>query len=813
MKKILAMIFFLAAGPLDITGVLSVHAQAQNHTIKGNVGAATVVLSWTDTTAKTITITGNGDYTITVSPSWSGTITPSKTGFTFSPANRTYTNVTTNQNNQNFTQTAITYLISGNAGTNAASLAYNDGGPKTATSNAGGDYSFSVPYNWSGTVTPSKAGYIFTPGARTYTNVLANQSSQDFTVVRFFTIAGDAGGTGITISWMDTTAKSITAATDGRYSIAVSDGWTGTVTPTKTGFSYTPVNRSYTNVTANQTNQNFAETAITYTIAGNTGVGAVKLAYTDGTAKTVNSAANGNYSFTVSYNWSGTVTPSKTGFAFTPVNRSYSNVLANQTSQDYAASAVTFSISGNTGIGGVTLAWTDTTAKTAISDGSGNYAIVVSYSFDGDVTPTLTGYDFTPVKITYSNVLANKIDQNYVAAPAHRTISGKGGRNGVVISWFDTTAKSVIGTGAGGDYTFDVSYGWSGTVTPSLTGYTFTPVNRSYVNVVTDKKNQDFTDAAGFTIAGNAGAPGVLLSWTDGIAKTDTADGTGAYIITVVNHWAGTVTPSLTGYTFAPVNRVYTARTRDTTGQDFVATPFIAANVKVYLTGPFNAGVMTTSLNSLGLIPLSSASAYPVATYGGAAKIVSSIPSASIVDWVLVELRSGTDSASHVALQAAFVKSDGAVVDADGVSALTFSGIAHGSYYVVVRHRNHLPLMSASPVAFNGTATSYDFTTGQTQAFGTNPMFALAGGVFGMKAGDVDRNGSVQFTGTGSDRRAILMTVGTFDPTIPVSGYLDTDANLDGQAQFTGTGSDRRVILDTVGTFDPTIPVVSQVPH
>ncbi|OGU55708.1 MAG: hypothetical protein A2V66_13800 [Ignavibacteria bacterium RBG_13_36_8] len=40
--------------------------------------------------------------------------------------------------------------------------------------------------------------------------------------------------------------------------------------------------------------------------------------------------ANGYYSGIVDYNWSGTVTPTKTDYTFTPTSTSYSNVTVNQ---------------------------------------------------------------------------------------------------------------------------------------------------------------------------------------------------------------------------------------------------------------------------------------------------------------------------------------------------------------------------------------------------------------------------------------------------------------------------------------------------
>jgi glucose/arabinose dehydrogenase/photosystem II stability/assembly factor-like uncharacterized protein len=73
------------------------------------------------------------------------------------------------------------YTISGNAGTSGVILNYTDGTAKATTSQADGNYSFSVPYNWSGTVTPTHPCYTFTPSNRTYNNVTANQTNQNYT--------------------------------------------------------------------------------------------------------------------------------------------------------------------------------------------------------------------------------------------------------------------------------------------------------------------------------------------------------------------------------------------------------------------------------------------------------------------------------------------------------------------------------------------------------------------------------------------------------------------------------------------------------
>ena len=72
-------------------------------------------------------------------------------------------------------------------------------------------------------------------------------------------------------------------------------------------------------------------------ISGNVGVGGAVLSYTDGTSKTAVSDGSGNYSFTVSSGWSGTVTPSKACFTFNSTYLTYTNVTSSQTGQNYTA--------------------------------------------------------------------------------------------------------------------------------------------------------------------------------------------------------------------------------------------------------------------------------------------------------------------------------------------------------------------------------------------------------------------------------------------------------------------------------------------
>jgi hypothetical protein len=234
--------------------------------------------------------------------------------------------------------------------------------------------------------------------------------------------------------------------------------------------------------------------------------------------------------------------------------------------------------------------------------------------------------------------------------------------------------------------------------------------------------------------------------------------------------------------------------------------------IKVFLQGPYSGGVMTTGLNTGGYIPLTQPYSGAPWNYSGV-ESVGSIPNLDVVDWILVELRTGTASTTKVETRAAFLLKDGTVVDVDGSSDVAFSVATAGDYYIVIRHRNHLAIMSAAVVTLPN-ATVYDFTTALTQAYENTaaPMITLGSGVFGMYAGDASANGQVKFSGSGSDRAVIQGVVGASTLTNLVNGYYSADLNMNGQVKWSGSGSDRAVLQGVVGASTLTNLVNTQVP-
>lgn len=246
-----------------------------------------------------------------------------------------------------------------------------------------------------------------------------------------------------------------------------------------------------------------------------------------------------------------------------------------------------------------------------------------------------------------------------------------------------------------------------------------------------------------------------------------------------------------------------------------VAPPTVLA-AKVLLDGAWRsaANMMVDSLRRQGALPLTEPYSAAGHVLTGAttttAQVLAVTGPNAITDWVLVELRSATTPAQVLEARAALVQRDGDVVAVDGTSPLGFC-LASGSYHVAVRHRNHLGVMTAQPIALNGTATALDLSVSTTATWGTNARKSANGRAL-LWSGNVVGDGQVKYTGGGNDRDPILTLIGGTVPTATVAGYHLADVTLDGQVKYTGSGNDRDPILSNVGGTVPTATVVQQLP-
>ena len=295
----------------------------------------------------------------------------------------------------------ITYSASGSitpaASGSGATLTLTLGGPTlgTVTANASGSYTFSGLPNGSYTVTPSKTGYTFNPTSAPAVVNNGNVTVATFaaTAVPTYTASGSitpgatASGATVTLSLGGITVTTTTADASGNYSFTGLSNGSYTVTPTKTGYSFTPTSAPATINNANVTVAAFTITAVpTYSISGSitpaaSGTGTtVTLTLGASTIASATADVSGNYSFTGVVAGSYTVTPTKTGFTFSPISAPANVSNANVT-------VATFTATANSAT--QTLFTTQIPATTNNSDGSSvNYELGTSFTADtaGQIT-------------------------------------------------------------------------------------------------------------------------------------------------------------------------------------------------------------------------------------------------------------------------------------------------------------------------------------------------------------------------------------------------------------------------------------------
>jgi len=176
------------------------------------VAGATVALSGTETA--TATTDASGNYTLAnLLAGGNYTVTPTRRNYTFAPAARTLNALGSDQA-ADFTGTLVTYTISGrvtDAGGSAlagATVMLSGAQAATATSDAAGNYSFSVAAGGDYTVTPSRPNYAFTPPSSPLNDLSANSAANFSGALVSYQVSGrvTTGGAalaGVTVTLSD----------------------------------------------------------------------------------------------------------------------------------------------------------------------------------------------------------------------------------------------------------------------------------------------------------------------------------------------------------------------------------------------------------------------------------------------------------------------------------------------------------------------------------------------------------------------------------------------------------------------------------
>jgi hypothetical protein len=535
----------------------------------------------------TATADSSGNYKFTGIANGNYTVTPSKSGFTFSPANQPVTVNGANVTAINFTATSTAnFSISGTiANGGGATVTLSGTSSATVTANASGVYTFPNLANGNYTVTPSKSGFTFSPSSQAVAVNGANVTAINFTATSTatFSISGTiTNGSGATVTLSGTSSATVTANASGAYTFPSLANGSYTVTPSKSGFTFSPVNRAVTVNGANVTAINFTGTSTaTFSVTGTITNGSGATVTLSGTSSaTVTANASGAYTFPNLANGNYTVTPSKSGFTFSPASQAVTVNGTNVTGINFTGtSTATFSVTGTlTNGSGATVTLSGTSSATVTANASGAYTFSGLANGSYTVTPSKTGFVFSPVNRAVTVSGANVTGINFTGSASGGTTFGISGTatNGSGATITLSGAGSATATAnASGAYTFSNLANGSYTVTPSRTGFVFSPVNRAVTVNGANVTGINFTGTASggtFSISGtitNGSAATVTLSGA--ASSTTTANASGAFTFSNLGNGSYTVTPSKSGMTFTPANRAVTISGANVTAVNFTA--------------------------------------------------------------------------------------------------------------------------------------------------------------------------------------------------------------------------------------------------
>jgi hypothetical protein len=105
-----------------------------------------------------------------------------------------------------------------------------------------------------------------------------------------------------------------------------------------------------------------------------------------------------------------------------------------------------------------------------------------------------------------------------------------------------------------------------------------------------------------------------------------------------------------------------------------------------------------------------------------------------VVDWVLISLRQNEHASSTVYTSSALIYKDGSIKLAPDAPNCKLD--INDQYYLVVEHRNHLAVMSNSPISGKDGVLSYDFRYSPSFEEGQK---SIKDGIYAMYAGNADQ--------------------------------------------------------------------------
>ena len=608
----------------DISSAAEQTGSAVSGTVSGDVKAKVLLtLTQNGATVGTTFSSDVGAYRLDGVADGTYTLTPSLAGYTFTPASQPVTVAGKAITAQEFVAkampNAVSGTVSGDVKLGVTLKLVGNGKELTATTDAAGVYSIADATDGTYTLTPSLAGYTFTPASKPVTVAGKAVPAQDFVATGVpYTVGGTVGGDvkqGVTLTLVGN-GKKLEATTDsnGVFSVANATAGTYTLTPSLAGYAFTPASRTVPVTGANVTGQVFTSTAVPNAVSGVVS-GDVKQGVTlklAGNGKELTATTDATGTFTVANATTGTytLTPSLAGYTFTPASLTVTVVGAAVGGQNFTSKAVPYAVSGAVSgdvKAGVTLTLAGNgLSLTATTDATGAFSVANATVGSYTLTPSRAGYTFTPASKPVTVVGASVTGQDFTSAALKYAVGGTVSGEApagvrLTLSRSGATDLTTL-TATGGAFRIDGAVDGVYTLTPSLAGYSFTPASTTVTVAGAAVTGQAFTSkaltyAVSGTVSGDVKAGVIFTLVGNGKSLSGTTDGTGAFSIAGATNGAYTLTPSLTGYTFSPASTTVTVSGAAVAGQSFVSKTVASAATNAVsgtVSGDIKAGVAFT---------------------------------------------------------------------------------------------------------------------------------------------------------------------------------------------------------------------------
>lgn len=161
---------------------------------------------------------------------------------------------------------------------------------------------------------------------------------------------------------------------------------------------------------------------------------------------------------------------------------------------------------------------------------------------------------------------------------------------------------------------------------------------------------------------------------------------------------------------------------------------------------------------------------------------------ADVVDWVLVSFRTSVAKSDEVFRMGGLLYADGRIRFPRNCINYEFTE----SVYVVIEHRNHIGIMSATPTTIENHQLTYDFRHQNSYAENGSGQKEIKPGVWAMFAGDcAQKNDYGSYQVTGADKIPWQLLNGTSYI------YSNGDMNLDGDVN----GNDKGIWFENNGIY------------